>query len=701
MKARSGRRGVASVIGTMLFVVVLMAGLGAYAYVTSLQTQSSQAAQQAQQLLNQKGKESLAFQALKSGTLAVANTGAVGSTIEYLLLKFANGSVYQFTPNQAVPSGSLISVPSLIPSQSCGLSSCLSKYDAILASTNPGDSVGVVTSLGNVFWEKPALAVEGANPGTTVQMTFTASGDSAFASSPVLVVDGTSYTQGQLPATLTWFVGTQHSFAWQSLAQGTGTRVSAVVTGSAQSQSGTVTAASTGSIAATFTTQYLLTITGGSGVTVSPASPTGDGYYPAGTGVQVTVPDVWSVVAGQSRSNLVSYSLDGGSPTGVTRADSGSFVDSLTMNSPHTLVLNSVTQYYVTVGSNVPASGSTGTLTLSYNYVGASTNPQAAVNPTFSNGVLNPWTQATSCTECSGYCSGAAQVTPYTGDAYLQTAAVCGSTPGYQATATAEVQQTLQNPPSGVTFTSMTFSMYVNAYNVYASGTVAYAAVCAWITDGTSGTTVCTSSSGTITATWTGSSTSVPTIFIESVSDAMYWNGNDGIAFSYAYVSGASWSITYTGPISGSTVSSSNTFTVSGGTVNYQYGVGYNYPSGSTSMSWSAPWPGTESYSSNNCNGVTSTANPIAASPSVTSAACTLSTTNSGSYPITLVSPTGDGWFDSGVAVSLSTAPSGPFAFLSWSASSSSLAIGSAVLASTTVTVSTYGTITANYSVGQ
>ena len=219
------RRGVASVIGTMLFVVVLMAGLGAVAYVYSLQAQSSQSAQQAQQLLNQKGKELLTYQALSGGTLAVADSGSSVSTIRYVILKFANGSVYQFTPDQSVGSGSLLAVPSLIPSQNCGLSTCISKYAAILNSTNLGDSVGVVTSLGNVFWEKPALAVQASTPGTTVQMTFTASGDSAFTSNPVLVVDGTSYNPAQLPVTLTWFVGTKHAYAWQSLPQGTGTRV--------------------------------------------------------------------------------------------------------------------------------------------------------------------------------------------------------------------------------------------------------------------------------------------------------------------------------------------------------------------------------------------------------------------------------------------------------------------------------------------
>ena len=597
-------------------------------------------------------------------------------------------------------SGSLLSIPSLIPSQNCGLSTCLSKYDTILATTNAGNSVGIVTALGNVFWENPALAVQASTPGTTVQMTFTASGDSAFASNPVLVVDGTSYPQSQLPATVTWFVGTTHTYAWQSLPQGAGTRVAASVTGSAQSQSATVTATSDGSIDATFTTQYLLTITGGSGVTVSPPSPTGDGYYPAGTGVQITVPNVWNVVAGQSRSNLVSYSLDGGSPTSLTRSDSGSLVYSLTMNSPHAMTLNSVTQYYVTVASSVPASGSTGALTVSYNYVGSSTNPQAAVNPTFSGGVLSPWTPTTTCNECTAPgCNGGAQVTASTGEAFLETLVACSTTQGYEAGAVAEIQQTLQNPPSGVTYTSMTFSMSVSMYNYYADGPVAYAAVCLWVTGGTES---CTTTSGTLTATWSGSTTAVPTIFAEAVSSAMFYNGLDGIAIAEAYLTGASWSVTYTGPISGTTSSGSNTFSVSGTTATYSYGVGYSYPSGSTSMSWSAQWPTDEAYSSNTCGGVTSTSDPIAASPASTSAACTLATTLSGSYSSSGASPTGDGWYDAGASASIAASGSGPFAFSKldyverWPASNCF-----STSAATTVTVDTYGTVTANYNVNQ
>jgi len=683
----------------MLFVMVLMAGLGSVAYVYSLQGQSSQAAQQAQQLLNQKGKELLTYQALSGGVLAVANSGSSASTIRYVILRFANGSVYQFTPNLVLGSGSLLSIPSLIPSQNCGLSTCLSKYDTILATTNSMNSVGVVTALGNVFWENPALAVESSTPGTTVQMTFTASGDSAFASSPVLVVDGTSYTQSQLPATVTWFVGTTHTYAWQNLPQGAGSRVAATITGSAQSQSATITATSDGSIDATFTTQYLLTIAGGSGVMVSPASPTGDGYYPAGTGVQITVPNVWNLVAGQSRSNLVSYSLDGGSPASVTRSDSGSFVYSLTMNSPHTITLNSVTQYYVTVGSNVPTSGSVGALTVSYNYVGPSTNPQAAVNPSFSGGVLTPWIPTTSCNECTAPgCNGGDQVTASTGEVYLGTLVACSTTTGYEANAVAEIQQTLQNPPSGVTYTSMTFSMSVNMYNYYEYGPVAYAAVCLWITGGTES---CTTTSGTLTATWSGSTTAVPTIFAEAVSTGMFYNGLDGIAIAEAYLTGASWSVTYTGPISGTTSSGPDTFSISGITATYSYGVGYAFPSGSTSMSWSAPWPTTEAYSSTTCSGITSTSNPIAASPGSVSAGCTLTTTRSGSYSSSGTSPTGDGWYDAGASASIAANSGGPFVFSSWSSNNGQLLVSSSTSASTTVIVDTYGTVTANYNVNQ
>ncbi len=693
------RRGVASVIGTILFVVVLMAALGALAYVSSLQAQSSQAAQQAQQLLNLHGRESLTFQALSGGTLAVANSGSSGSTIRYVILKFANGSIYQSAPNQSVGSGSLLSVPSLIPSQNCGLSTCLSKYSAILNSTNAGDSVGVVTFLGNVFWEKPALAVQASTPGTTVQMTFTAIGDSAFASNPVLVVDGMSYTQAQLPVTTTWFVGTKHTFAWQSLPQGTGTRVGATVTGLAQTQSGTITATSAGSIAATFTTQYLLTLTGGSGVTVNPSSPTGDGYYPTGTGVQITAPNVWNLVAGQSRSNLVSYSLDSGSPTSITRSGSGNFVYSLTMNNPHTIAFNSVTQYDVTLQNSVPSTGTLPEIQTSFSYIGPITNSQMLSNPSLS-GSLSPWGTAS---YCSGTCG--TYGTSYSGGAYLQGSCNIAYNSGqYSCNDYGQVYQTLINPPSGATYTSMTFSATFSVGNYLAGGSgygVGNAAFCIWISTQGSSCQVTGTSSGTISTTWTGSTTSVPAVYAEAYANAVtYGSGGYAYGVMWATVTSTSWSITYTAQQSGTSTSATQASdSVSGNTVTYTYTVGYNFPSGSSSTSWSATVPSTESYSSNNCSGASVSGNTVTGTSSAT---CTVSATRTGTYSSSMTSPTGDGWFDSGSIATISASTSGPFAFSSWSSSSSSqLQIASSTSASTTVTVNTYGTLTANFNVNQ
>ena len=704
------RKGIATIVGTLFFALTFLAAVGTFVYIEGAQTQYNQAVQNAQATVDQRQRESLTYQAFPNGTLGIENTETSSSQLVAAILKLANGSVFSFSQASTLSSNAVDPIPALIPmNQECGTSSCLSRYDYILGSTNAGDSIGIVTSLGNVFWLKPATAVQTGDPSATYQVTFDASGDGSFGSSNVIVVDGTGYTASQLPVTLKWFAGTQHSYAFQTLAEGTGTQVGiSSVSGLETAASGKITATSTGTVRTAYTTQYLLTVNGGSGLVYSGSPVGGVGscnstsscWYNSGSTVQVTTSNVWSVVAGQSRQNLASWNVDGSSNTNAVRSGTGTWTTNpITMTSPQTLNLNAVTQYYVTVGSSVPASGSTGALTVSYNYVGSSTNPQEAANPTFSGGVLSPWTQTTSCNECTAPgCNGGDQVTASTGEVFLATSAACSTTPGYEANAVAEIQQTLQNPPSGVTYTSMTFSMSVSMYNYYVYGPAAYAAVCLWVTGGT---TSCTTTSGTVTATWSGSSTAVPTVFAEAVSSAMYWSGTDGIAFSEAYLTGASWSVTYTGPISGTSSSASNTFSVSGTTATYSYGVGYSYPSGSTSMSWSASWPTTEAYSSNTCSGVASTSNPIAASPTSTSAACTLVTTNSGSYSSSGASPTGDGWYDAGVSVSIAASGSGPFAFSSWTSNSGQLLIASSTSASTTITVDTYGTVTSNYIVNQ
>lgn len=100
-------------------------------------------------------------------------------------------------------------------------------------------------------------------------------------------------------------------------------------------------------VAATLATQFLLTISGGNGATPSKASPTGDGWYDNGTILTVSNPYVWGSLGCQSRQSLMSYNLDG-STVPIHRAGSGVYTTpKLDMTSPHSLALNSVTQYCV------------------------------------------------------------------------------------------------------------------------------------------------------------------------------------------------------------------------------------------------------------------------------------------------------------------------------------------------------------------
>jgi hypothetical protein len=96
--------------------------------------------------------------------------------------------------------------------------------------------------------------------------------------------------------------------------------------------------------------QYHLTVSGGSDVILSEASPTGDSFYDSGSSIAATTDYTWGVVNGNARQNLISYVLDGSS-TNVTRAESGSFTTpAVTFGSSHQLAFNSVNQYLVSFG---------------------------------------------------------------------------------------------------------------------------------------------------------------------------------------------------------------------------------------------------------------------------------------------------------------------------------------------------------------
>ncbi len=156
------RRGVASIIGTIFFVIVLMVGLGALAYMSSVQAQSNQVGQQAQLTVDRKGQESLQYSTGSSG-LTLSNAGPATSKVVAILLSYPNGTVYNLnsgsTPSftaVALPANANAPVASMVPSGTCapGTATCVSRYTAIVANPSLGN-IGLVTSLGNTFWANP------------------------------------------------------------------------------------------------------------------------------------------------------------------------------------------------------------------------------------------------------------------------------------------------------------------------------------------------------------------------------------------------------------------------------------------------------------------------------------------------------------------------------------------------------------------
>ena len=156
-------------VGTIFFVLVFMISMGTMAYASGLQTQASQAQQQAQLTLVEKGAETLAYSAGQTG-LTVANTGPDGVSVNHIVLKFPNGTVYALSAATSLPSGGREQVSALVPAGVCspGSATCLSKFNQIVAGIPAGSEVGLVTSMGNSFWYTAAQSQQGGSGTATV-----------------------------------------------------------------------------------------------------------------------------------------------------------------------------------------------------------------------------------------------------------------------------------------------------------------------------------------------------------------------------------------------------------------------------------------------------------------------------------------------------------------------------------------------------
>ena len=140
-------------VGTIFFIFVFMLALGSMAYESGLQAQASQAEQQAQAVAARRMGESVVFQQGGTG-LAAKDAGGYSVGVNHLILKFPNGTVYALPVSSVLSAGAALPVRPLVPAGVCspGSATCLSKYDQLVSGDPPGGAVGLLTSMGNVFW---------------------------------------------------------------------------------------------------------------------------------------------------------------------------------------------------------------------------------------------------------------------------------------------------------------------------------------------------------------------------------------------------------------------------------------------------------------------------------------------------------------------------------------------------------------------
>ncbi len=172
------------------------------------------------------------------------------------------------------------------------------------------------------------------------EITFDQTGISSDFTGTVIVIDGVSYGYSSLPMSFLWNVGSTHNFAFQSplvVAANSKQYVWTSTTGLSTLQSGSITVAAYGSIVGNYKTQYYVAL-----VSHSP-TPSGTGWYDAGTFAAISAPQYGDIVPSSSR-----YSF-----AGWTTADMSEITDpqspstTLFIDQAKTVDANYVIQYAV------------------------------------------------------------------------------------------------------------------------------------------------------------------------------------------------------------------------------------------------------------------------------------------------------------------------------------------------------------------
>jgi kumamolisin len=97
-------------------------------------------------------------------------------------------------------------------------------------------------------------------------------------------------------------------------------------------------------------TQYPLKITGGGNAKFSNASPTHDEWFDSGQSTTVISDQIWNIVEGKSRTQLVAWQLDTGEKTSIQRSQSGQFTTPpITIDKGHTITFIYIAQYWLAI----------------------------------------------------------------------------------------------------------------------------------------------------------------------------------------------------------------------------------------------------------------------------------------------------------------------------------------------------------------
>ncbi len=243
-----------------------------------------------------------------------------------------------------------------------------------------GVSKGAVTS-----WEFTNIAeahtITAAFAVNSYTINFTMSGVGSDYTGVVLTVDGISYTASQLPLSFTWEYGSQHTYAYSSPLEVSGSKRYAVesITGLATAQSGTLTVpGEDGAVTAAFNTQYALTIS------TSRGSASGSGWYNAGSTAMASIASTTVQSGDSTRYIFIGW-------TGSATSTSTSVA--ITVDSAKSVTANWVTQYRVNIVAN--PDGAQNTLTSS-TWMTAGSLPISATAK--SGYTFNSWTSTGSIT---------------------------------------------------------------------------------------------------------------------------------------------------------------------------------------------------------------------------------------------------------------------------------------------------------------